>query len=94
MRPHFSRGRVFRGVLAMTIAACVSVGAATASAAPPECKGGRGVPVSKISIQLWTFAEYIGFGSDAATIERREEVLERRRARWATATSSRSRSAA
>ena len=34
-----------------------------------------GVPVSKISIQLWTFAEYVGFGTDAATIARLEEVL-------------------
>ena len=39
-----------------------------------ECAG-RGVPDSKISIQLWTFAEYVGFGTDAATIARLEEVL-------------------
>ncbi|MGY1757289.1 MULTISPECIES: sugar phosphate isomerase/epimerase family protein [unclassified Geodermatophilus] len=39
-----------------------------------DCAG-RGVPASKISIQLWTFAEYIGFGSDAATVERLEHVL-------------------
>jgi sugar phosphate isomerase/epimerase len=38
---------------------------------------GRGVPTSKISIQLWTFADYIGFGTDAATIARTEEVLRR-----------------
>ena len=77
MNHHFGRGRLFRGVLALTIALCVSVGAAaTASAAPPDCKG-RGVPTSKISIQLWTFAEYIGFGTDAATIERTREVFER-----------------
>ena len=41
-----------------------------------ECAG-RGVPDSKISIQLWTFAEYIGFGTDAATIARTEEVFGR-----------------
>jgi len=35
------------------------------------------VPTSKISIQLWTFAEYIGFGTDAATIARTEEVFRR-----------------
>jgi sugar phosphate isomerase/epimerase len=35
------------------------------------------VPTSKISVQLWTFAEYIGFGTDAATIARTEEVLSR-----------------
>ena len=33
------------------------------------------MPASKISIQLWTFAEYIGFGTDAATIERTREVF-------------------
>jgi sugar phosphate isomerase/epimerase len=35
------------------------------------------VPDSKISIQLWTFAEYVGFGTDPATIARLEEVLSR-----------------
>ena len=46
--------------MAAAVAACVGVGfTATADAA------GRGVPDSKISIQLWTFAEYIGFGTDA-----------------------------
>jgi len=35
------------------------------------------VPTSKISVQLWTFAEYIGFGTDAATIARTEEVFGR-----------------
>ena len=44
---------------------------------------------SKISIQLWTFAEYIGFGTDAATIERTRRSSAGS-ARWATATSSRS----
>ena len=38
---------------------------------------GRGVPTNKISIQEWTFADYIGFGTDAATIARLEEVLGR-----------------
>ena len=37
------------------------------------------MPTSKISVQLWTFAEYIGFGTDAATIARTEEVLGRLR---------------
>ena len=35
------------------------------------------MPTSKVSIQLWTFADYIGFGTDAATIARTEEVLRR-----------------
>ena len=43
-------------------------------AGKPDCAG-RGVPVNKISIQEWTFAEYIGFGTDAATQARLEEVL-------------------
>ena len=70
-------GRVFRGLFAAAaLAACIAAGsAATASAAKPACAG-KGVPDSKISIQLWTFAEYIGFGTDAATIERTREVLE------------------
>ncbi len=64
-------GRALRGLIAAAmLAACIGAhGAATASAAAPDCAG-RGVPDSKISIQLWTFAEYIGFGTDAATIER------------------------
>jgi len=45
------------------------------AAGKPDCTG-RGVPVSKISIQEWTFAEYIGFGTDAATQQRLRDVLE------------------
>jgi sugar phosphate isomerase/epimerase len=67
----------------LCIAAAVIMAVATAGpavAAPKEdpkrdCAG-RGVPVNKISIQLWTFAEYIGFGTDAATIERTEQVFQ------------------
>ena len=69
--------RLVRGVVAALTVCCISLGAGgTAVAAAPECAG-RGVPVSKVSIQLWTFAEYIGFGTDAATIARTEEVLRR-----------------
>jgi sugar phosphate isomerase/epimerase len=72
-----SRGRIARGFLAAALATCISLGAAgTATAAAPECAG-KGVPASKVSIQLWTFAEYIGFGTDPATIARTEEVLRR-----------------
>jgi hypothetical protein len=56
-----------------------SIGLASTSAAsaqPPDCAG-RGVPDSKISIQLWTFAEYIGFEEDETTIARTEEVFSR-----------------
>ena len=67
--------RVVRGLLtALLLAGCLVTGSATATAAPPDCAG-RGVPDSKISIQLWTFAEYIGFGTDEATIERTREVF-------------------
>jgi sugar phosphate isomerase/epimerase len=46
----------------------------TPTAQAPDCAD-RGVPDSKISIQLWTFAEYVGFDTDPATIARLEEVL-------------------
>ena len=51
-----------------------AVAAAPAAAAQPDCTG-RGVPVNKISIQEYTFAEYIGFGTDAAAQARLEQVL-------------------
>ena len=60
-------------------ALATSIGLASnsaASAQSPDCAG-RGVPDSKISIQLWTFAEYIGFEEDEATIARTEEVFSR-----------------
>jgi sugar phosphate isomerase/epimerase len=52
----------------------IAVAAAPASAAQPDCTG-RGVPVNKVSVQEWTFAEYIGFGSEPANQERLETVL-------------------
>ena len=77
MRNAWSRGRIARGLVAAVLATGVSLGAAgTATAAAPQCAG-KGVPASKVSIQLWTFAEYIGFGTDAATIARTEEVFRR-----------------
>jgi sugar phosphate isomerase/epimerase len=72
-----NRGRIVRGLIAVALASCLSLAAAgTATAQSPDCAG-RGVPTNKISVQLWTFAEYIGFGTDAATIARTEEVLRR-----------------
>ena len=50
-------------------------GAGKPGAAGKHDCNGRGVPVNKISIQEWTFAEYIGFGTDAATQARLEQVL-------------------
>jgi sugar phosphate isomerase/epimerase len=73
---HRSLARTLRALVAATLVAlCLGAGGvSTASAAAPDCAG-SGVPTSKISIQLWTFAEYIGFGTDAATVARTEEVL-------------------
>jgi len=77
MKSSRSRGRIVRGLIAAAMAVCISASVAgTASAAAPDCAG-RGVPTNKISIQLWTFAEYVGFGTDAATIARLETVLSR-----------------
>jgi sugar phosphate isomerase/epimerase len=58
--------------------ALATAGPAMAQSAQRDCAG-HGVPTNKISIQLWTFAEYIGFGTDAATIARTEEVFRRLR---------------
>lgn len=71
-----------RAVLVAVLSGLLFIGVAgTASAAPPtkasasaECAG-RGVPLSKISVQLYTFAGYIGGGAGAQ--ERHEEVLRR-----------------
>jgi sugar phosphate isomerase/epimerase len=79
MKSSTCRGRIVRGLVVVVLATCVSLaGAGTASAQSEDCAG-RGVPTSKISIQLWTFAEYIGFGTDPATIARTEEVFRRLR---------------
>jgi sugar phosphate isomerase/epimerase len=71
-----SRGRrILWGIVVAALTLCFGVASTgTASAKAPDCAG-RGVPVNKISIQLWTFAEYVGFGTDAATIARLETVL-------------------
>src|SRR5687767_5420321 len=75
MKTAISRRRFLRSAVAATVAAGVAFGAAgTATAQAQECSG-RGVPDSKISIQLWTFAEYVGFGTDAATHARLETVF-------------------
>jgi len=77
MRTAGSRTRIMRGLITAALAVCISLGVAgTAAAQSPDCAG-RGVPDNKISIQLWTFAEYIGFGTDQATIDRTEEVFRR-----------------
>ena len=75
MRKSSRRWHILRGIIVAALAMCFGLATTgTASAQAPDCAG-RGVPVSKISIQLWTFAEYVGFGTDAATIARLETVL-------------------
>ena len=71
--------RAFRCGVCVLVAACFAFTATAAQAQQPASQdcAGRGVPVNKISIQLWTFAEYIGFGTDPATIARTEEVFRR-----------------
>ncbi|GAB3467521.1 sugar phosphate isomerase/epimerase family protein [Actinophytocola sediminis] len=72
-----------RGAVAMVLAAglCLT-GTSAAGAAPAEdradvekCGAGRGVPLNQVSIQLYTFAEYVGSGADAATLARLNIVL-------------------
>jgi sugar phosphate isomerase/epimerase len=75
-RPRSPR-RIRRGLILVALATCLGLGAADVAGAQPAACEGRGVPDSKISIQLWTFAEYVGFGTDPATIARLEEVLSR-----------------
>src|SRR3954451_1451304 len=85
MRTSMGLRHPLRDVLVAVVSAVLLIGFfSTASTAAPssapqgnaDCAG-RGVPTSKISIQLWTFAEYIGFEDDAAAQARLEEVLGR-----------------
>jgi sugar phosphate isomerase/epimerase len=77
MKSSSTRGRVFLALIAVALASCISLAASGAAGAQSADCAGRGVPDNKISIQLWTFAEYIGFGTDPATIARTEEVFRR-----------------
>ena len=68
-----------RGLVAAALAVCLSLGAAGTAAASGDDRDrcpNRGVPTDQISVQLWTFAEYIGFGTDAATINRTRTVFD------------------
>ena len=66
-----------RALLLAVLTICFGLTAATTAVAggPHHHHKHQGVPDSKISVQLWTFAEYVGFDTDAATIARLEEVL-------------------
>ena len=77
---HLSR-KLF-AVLASTVV-LVGAGALVANSATSQPRDDRGggsrhsISDDEISIQLWNFAAYIGFGTDAATQARLEEVLRR-----------------
>jgi len=62
---------------ALLLALGVTAGGASAGGQASEKELKRGIPVNQISIQLWNFAAYVGFGSDPATQARLEEVLQR-----------------
>ena len=65
-----------RGLVAATLALGMSAGVAdTAMAGSKKGHGGRGVPTQQVSVQLFTFAEYIGFEPGAAAVARTEEVF-------------------
>ena len=54
----------------------VAAGATAGSASNGSGQGkGPGIPKSKISVQLWTFSEYIGFGEEPENQQRLEEAL-------------------
>jgi sugar phosphate isomerase/epimerase len=66
-----------RAVLALALSAVLVGALALAPPAAPDQHQKRGIPDNQISIQLWNFAAYVGFGTDPATQERLEEVLRR-----------------
>jgi sugar phosphate isomerase/epimerase len=76
--------RAFRGtraLLALVLSTLLVVAAATAASAWPGHGHGhghghdKGIPKSKISVQLWTFSSYIGFGEEPENQQRLEETL-------------------
>ena len=76
--------RISRKLLAVLGSTVVLVAAGSAvvgaSATTGERHGGgdrHSIADDEISIQLWNFAAYVGFGTDAATQARLEEVLRR-----------------
>jgi sugar phosphate isomerase/epimerase len=66
-----------RAVLAVALSAVLVGALALAPPAAPSEHQKRGIPDNQISIQLWNFAAYVGFGTDPATQARLEEVLMR-----------------
>ena len=75
--------RTLLAILLSTVILVVAGGgvvAASATTGQGDDRGGgsrHSISDDEISIQLWNFAAYVGFGSDAATQARLEEVLRR-----------------
>ena len=70
--------KTFRGtraVLALVLSMLLVAAGATAGSASPGGGQGNGIPLSKISVQLWNFAAYIGFGEEPENQQRLEEAL-------------------
>ena len=63
-------------VLALGLGGAVATAAAKTGGQQQKA-GGHSISDDEISIQLWNFAAYVGFGTDAATQARAEEVLRR-----------------
>jgi sugar phosphate isomerase/epimerase len=72
--------KAFRGtraLLALVLSMLLVAAGATAGTASNGGGHGKGsgIPKSKISVQLWTFASYIGFGEEPENQQRLEETL-------------------
>ena len=66
-----------RAILVLVLSMALAAAAATAGSASNGGGHGKGsgIPDSKISVQLWTFASYIGFGEEPENQQRLEETL-------------------
>jgi sugar phosphate isomerase/epimerase len=69
--------RSSRILLAVVGALVLLLGAGSAAAAADRDDRSGSIADDEISIQLWNFAAYVGFGTDPATQARLEEVLRR-----------------
>ncbi len=75
-----SRRRGPRALLVVVAALVLALGLEGAVVTAAATTGGQqrhSISDDEISIQLWNFAAYVGFGTDAATQARLEEVLRR-----------------
>jgi sugar phosphate isomerase/epimerase len=64
-----------RVALALALSTLLVAAIATAGSASAQQAGTDGIPKDKISVQLWNFAAYIGFGSEPENQQRLEETL-------------------